>query len=398
MLTFCSHKRKPSTSNFSATRSCPRYTVFVPLYKEVEILPYLAKALAKLDYPPAKLDIKIILESIDTETIEAASCLAFPGNVDFIIVPDKEPRTKPKALNYALQFATGGLAVIYDAEDRPEPDQLRKAASAFYFAPANVACFQARLDYFNATENWLSRQFTIEYASLFRGLLPLLSRFNLPIPLGGTSNHFRMSALREIGAWDPYNVTEDADLGMRLHRAGYRVQTLDSTTYEEACCRPGAWIKQRTRWLKGWMQTFGVLMRAPFSTLRETGLAGFLAFHAYFAGIIVSSLAHPLFYVILLAHAYSGSLFKEGDTPYNKMLFGLAVVNFAGGYSVNVMLGAASVLSARHKRLLPHVIFIPVYWLYISAAAYRAVWQLIRNPFYWEKTQHGVSRALREGK
>ncbi len=207
-----------------------------------------------------------------------------------------------------------------------------------------------------------------------------------------------MSVLREIGAWDPYNVTEDADLGMRLHRAGYRVQTLDSTTYEEACCRPGAWIKQRTRWLKGWMQTFGVHMRAPFSTLRETGLAGFLAFHAYFAGIIVSSLAHPLFYVILLGHAYSGSLFKEGDTPYNKMLFGLAVVNFVGGYSVNVMLGTASVLSARHKRLLPHVIFIPVYWLYISAAAYRAVWQLIRNPFYWEKTQHGVSRTLREGK
>ncbi|MGA7327524.1 MAG: hypothetical protein WBX25_24295 [Rhodomicrobium sp.] len=158
-----------------------------------------------------------------------------------------------------------------------------------------------------------------------------------------------------------------------------------------------AWIKQRTRWLKGWMQTFGVHMRAPFSTLRETGLAGFLAFHAYFAGVIVSSLAHPLFYVVLLAHRYSGSLFKEGDTPYNKMLFGLAVVNFVGGYAVNVLLGAASVLSARRKGLLPYVIFIPVYWLYISAAAYRAVWQLIRNPFYWEKTEHGVSRTLREG-
>ena len=263
----------------------PRYTVFVPLFKEVEILPHLAKALAELDYPPAKLDIKIVLEAVDAATIEAAAKLAFPGNVDLIVVPDRQPRTKPKALNYALQFATGDLAVIYDAEDRPEPDQLRKAATVFHHASADVACLQARLDYFNATENWLSRQFTIEYCTLFRGLLPLLSRFGLPLPLGGTSNHFRIGVLRALGAWDPYNVTEDADLGMRLHRAGYRVETLDSTTYEEACCQTYPWLKQRTRWLKGWMQTFGVHMRAPLSTLRETGLAGFLAFHAYFAGI-----------------------------------------------------------------------------------------------------------------
>ncbi len=205
----------------------PRYTVFVPLFKEVEILPHLAKALRSLDYPAAKLDIKIVLESVDKATIEAASKLDFPGNVDLIVVPDRQPRTKPKALNYALQFATGGLAVIYDAEDRPEPDQLRKAATAFHNAPPELACLQARLDYFNAKENWLSRQFTIEYATLFRGLLPLFGRFGLPLPLGGTSNHFRIGALRELGAWDPFNVTEDADLGMRLHRAGYKVETLE---------------------------------------------------------------------------------------------------------------------------------------------------------------------------
>ena len=239
--------------------------MFVPLFKEVEILPHLAKALRSLDYPPAKLDIKIILESVDTATIEAASKLDFPGNVDLIVVPDRQPRTKPKALNYALQFATGDLAVIYDAEDRPEPDQLRKAATVFRHASPKLACLQARLDYFNAKENWLSRQFTIEYATLFRGLLPLFGRFGLPLPLGGTSNHFRIGVLRELGAWDPFNVTEDADLGMRLHRAGYKVETLDSTTYEEACCQPVAWVKQRTRWLKGWMQTFGVHMRAPFA-------------------------------------------------------------------------------------------------------------------------------------
>ncbi len=169
----------------------PRYTVFVPLFRETQILPHLAKALSNLDYPAAKLDIKIILESIDRETIDAALRETFPGNIDFIVVPDCQPRTKPKALNYALQFATGSLAVIYDAEDRPEPDQLRKAAAVFAAAPPELVCLQARLHYFNATENWLSRQFTIEYASLFRGLLPFLSRFRLPLPLGGTSNHFR---------------------------------------------------------------------------------------------------------------------------------------------------------------------------------------------------------------
>jgi cellulose synthase/poly-beta-1,6-N-acetylglucosamine synthase-like glycosyltransferase len=385
-------RRKPG---LLSDADLPRYTVLVPLFKEAQVLPHLARALAELDYPPAKLDIKIVLEAVDTATIEAAAGLAFPGNVDLIIVPDRQPRTKPKALNYALQFATGDFAVIYDAEDRPDPDQLRKAATVFYDASAEVACLQARLDYFNARENWLSRQFTIEYATLFRGLLPLLSRFGLPLPLGGTSNHFRIGVLRALGAWDPYNVTEDADLGMRLHRAGYRVETLDSTTYEEACCQSLPWVKQRTRWLKGWMQTFGVHMRAPAATLRQTGLAGFLAFQAYFAGIIVSSLAHPLFYVLLAWDAIQGTLFKAGATLRGDILLAVAIVNFIGGYAVNLALGVMSLRGTGHKGLWPHVIFVPLYWLYVSAAAYRAVWQLFRAPFYWEKTEHGVSRTLR---
>jgi cellulose synthase/poly-beta-1,6-N-acetylglucosamine synthase-like glycosyltransferase len=391
-LIFPEEKRK--RQRLLSDAELPRYTVFVPLFKEVEILPHMARALARLDYPPAKLDIKIVLEESDRETIEAALELAFPGNVELVIVPDREPHTKPKALNYALQFATGDFAVIYDAEDRPEPDQLRKAATRFQRASADVACLQARLDYFNHDENWLSRQFTIEYATLFRGLLPLLSRFGLPFPLGGTSNHFRIGVLRELGAWDPFNVTEDADLGMRMHRAGYRVETLDSTTYEEACCQPMPWIKQRTRWLKGWMQTFGVHMRAPLSTLRETGLTGFLSFHAYFAGIIVSSLAHPLCYLVVAYDAWNGTLFLRGETFGDDLLLTVAIANFAGGYVVNILLGAVSLRGTGHKGLWPHVIFIPVYWLFVSAAAYRAVWQLIYAPFYWEKTAHGVSETL----
>ncbi|MGA9547166.1 MAG: hypothetical protein WBS14_05725, partial [Rhodomicrobium sp.] len=184
-------------------------------------------------------------------------------------------------------------------------------------------------------------------------------------------------------------------LGMRLHRAGYKVETLDSTTYEEACCQPVAWVKQRTRWLKGWMQTFGVHMRAPFVTLRQIGLSGFLAFHAYFAGIIVSSLAHPLFYILLAHDAVQGALFQRGATASDDMLLGIALLNFVGGYAVNLALGAMSLRGTRHKGLWRHVIFIPVYWLFVSAAAYRAVWQLIRAPFYWEKTEHGVSSQLK---
>ncbi len=198
--------------------------------------------------------------------------------------------------------------------------------------------------------------------------------------------------LREVGAWDPYNVTEDADLGIRLRRAGYRTETLDSTTYEEACCRIVPWIKQRTRWLKGWMQTFGVHMRAPARTLREIGVPGFLAFQAYFAGIIVSALVHPLIYPLLAYEAWRGVLFESSSG--DGILAGLALVNFVGGYGINILLGVLSLRKTRHRGLSAHALLIPVYWLFLSAAAYRAVWQLVRYPFYWEKTAHGVSRAL----
>ena len=183
-------------------------------------------------------------------------------------MPDLQPRTKPKALNYALPLARGEYVVIYDAEDRPEPGHLRQALRAFRAGPSNLAAVQARLNLYNTNlyntkENWLTRQFTIEYCALFDGLLPALDRLRLPIPLGGTSNHFRASALRWLMAWDPFNVTEDADLGIRLARYGYRCRMLGSTTYEEAPARPMSWLKQRTRWLKGYMQTWRVHMNHP---------------------------------------------------------------------------------------------------------------------------------------
>jgi len=205
-------------------------------------------------------------------------------------------RTKPKALNYALPLARGEFVVIYDAEDRPEPDQLRRALHRG--GPPNLAAVQARLNLYNASDSWLTSQFTIEYCALFDGLLPALDRLSLPIPLGGTSNHFRASALRWLMAWDAFNVTEDADLGIRLARSGYRCQVVASTTHEEAPARLMCWLRQRTRWLKGYVQTWLVHMRSPAALWRELGPRGFLAFQIMVGGTVLSALAHPWFYLL----------------------------------------------------------------------------------------------------
>ena len=184
------------------------------------------------------------------------------------VVPPSHPQTKPKACNFALRFARGEYLVVYDAEDRPEPDQLRKVVATFRRSPPNTACLQCRLNYYNVNENWLTRMFTLDYALWFDQMLPGLERLGMPIPLGGTSNHFRIDVLRELHAWDPFNVTEDADLGIRLGQKGYRVGIVDSTTFEEASCRAGQWMRQRSRWMKGYMQTLLVHTRRPLHLIR----------------------------------------------------------------------------------------------------------------------------------
>ena len=289
------------------------------MFREARVLPQLAAALKVLDYPPAKLDIKFVLEEVDAETIAAARALKLPPHFEILIVPDGAPRTKPRALNYALQFASGDYLVIYDAEDRPDPAQLRKAAAHFRKAAEVVVCLQGRLIFDNASENWLAKQFTIEYASLFGGILPMLDKARLPMPLGGTSNHFRTRTLRQLGGWDAHNVTEDADLGMRIYRAGLRAEVLElAPPLRRRACQPGNWLRQRTRWLKGWMQTYCVHMRQPLRLLRELGLRGFLAFQGHFAGIIVAALVHPWSYVLLIHDAARGTLFARPETLHRR--------------------------------------------------------------------------------
>ena len=370
----------------------PVFTVLVPMYREGRMLPMLAEALRALDYPLGKLDIKLVLEADDHETIAVARTLGLEGVFEVIRVPPSQPKTKPKACNYALGFARGEYLVIYDAEDRPEPDQLRKVVATFKRAPANTACLQCRLNYFNASENWLTRMFTLDYSLWFDQVLPGLERLNIPIPLGGTSNHFKIKVLRELRAWDPFNVTEDADLGIRLTQKGYRVGIVDSTTFEEASHQAGNWIKQRSRWIKGYMQTLLVHTRRPLHLMRSVGPLGFIGFVFFIGGTVVAGLLNPIFWALYLVWLIA--LWNGFDPIFPQILLFLSLLNLLAGNGAFMFLSMLAPIHRGWLDLVPYSLTVVGYWVLMSIAAYRALWQLLRNPFYWEKTQHGHSRHI----
>ena len=369
----------------------PVYTLLVPLYREANVLPALVETLRRLDYAAAKLDIKLILEAVDGETLAAARALDLPGNFETVVVPDLAPRTKPKALNYALPLARGEYLAIYDAEDRRERDQLRRAVDAFRSGAPNLAVVQARLNIYNSKDTWLTRQFTIEYSALFDGLLPTLARLRLPIPLGGTSNHFRVSALKWLLAWDPYNVTEDADLGIRLARNGYRCGIITSTTFEEALGKLMGWLKQRTRWLKGYLVTGLVHMRSPRALWRELGPRGFAGFHLIIGGTVLAALVHPWVYPLAAFELASGGFLGPPSSLLVLPFWIVAWFVLVTGYAGAMALGLTAVRKRGYRALVRQVPLMPLYWLLVSAAAYRAIWQFVTDRYAWEKTEHGVS-------
>ncbi|WP_315721571.1 MULTISPECIES: glycosyltransferase family 2 protein [unclassified Bradyrhizobium] len=370
----------------------PVFTVLVPMYKEPAMLPMLAQALRDLDYPLGKLDIKLVLEASDHETIEVASKLGLEGMFEIIRVPPSLPQTKPKACNFALQFARGEFLVIYDAEDRPEPDQLRKVVATFRKSSADTACLQCSLSYFNASENWLTRMFTLDYGLWFDQMLPGLDHLRIPIPLGGTSNHFKIDVLRELHGWDPFNVTEDADLGVRLTQHGYRVGIVDSTTFEEASCHAGNWIRQRSRWMKGYMQTLLVHTRRPLRFMRMIGPLGFLGFVFFIGGTVLSGLLNPVFWLLYLAWMIAAISGLEAVFP-EPLLF-LALFNLLAGNGALMFLNMLAPIRRGWLNLIPYSLTAFGYWVMLSIATYRGLWQLLRNPFYWEKTHHGVSKHV----
>lgn len=321
--------------------------------------------------------------------------LNLPGNFELVLAPDFVPRTKPKALNFAMPLARGDYVAIYDAEDIPEPDQLRKALHAFRCGPPNLACVQAKLNLYNARQSWLTKQFTLEYTALFDGLLPALAAFRLPLPLGGTSNHFRISALKWLSGWDAYNVTEDADLGIRLARAGYRCGVIDSTTHEEAPPHFRLWLPQRTRWMKGYIQTYLVHMRNPLQTLRELGGRSFLGFQLTVGGTVLSALVHPWFYLLAGYDLARGVLFANPAGLLGWPLWGLALFVLVGGYGAALGLAALAAGRRSGRSLLPQIALMPFYWLLVSLGSYRGVWHFGTRRFAWEKTQHGLAQPLK---
>jgi cellulose synthase/poly-beta-1,6-N-acetylglucosamine synthase-like glycosyltransferase len=417
----------------------PVYTILLPLYKEANVANKIIRSMKQLDYPSHKLDIKLLLEADDHETLNAVNNCVLPDNYDVIVVPDNKPKTKPRACNFGLKRAKGEFCVIFDAEDRPDPDQLKKAVAVFRKSSEKLACVQAKLNYYNAKQNLLTRLFTIEYSTTFDLLLPGLVTFKVPVPLGGTSNHFRTSVLREIGGWDPFNVTEDCDLGIRIYKRGYKTGLMDSTTWEEANSQVWNWLRQRSRWVKGFVQTHFTHMRHPFRTFRQLGAGGMFGFYLCVGASSFMMLANVFYWIVglvyggLLWHGYSHGLtlsqmimgphdfpVYKGITvgwfqleawpliycgPEEGIMWSAVSIFF---FSISVILLLANFmfvgchllacLKRRWYSLLPAALLMPFYWMLISIGAWKGFLQFFTNPFYWEKTLHGLDEAVDTGK
>ncbi len=368
------------------------YTVLVPVFREPEVMSSLVEHLRRMDYPAGRLQVLLLAEADDAATIAAARIAIGPAaDLRILIVPPEGPRTKPKALNYGLTHATGTLLTIFDAEDRPDPLQLRKAALALSRLPPEVACIQARLGFFNGGQNIITRWFQVEYSMWFRQMLPGLSKLRVPIPLGGTSNHFRKEVLLDLGAWDPYNVTEDADLGVRLSRAGYRSEVMDSLTLEEANSDFVNWAKQRSRWYKGYLQTFLVHMRDFRASQRLLGTRRLVFLMLFVGGTPLMAMVNPIFWTLTVIWfvVKPGWLMAVFPAPlYFLGLFCWLAGNFL--FTFTCMLEAIEV----DDSLFFAALLTPVYWVMMSVAAYKALLQVFFAPAYWEKTRHGLAKTV----
>ncbi len=371
--------------------SLPVYTVLVPAYREPAIIASVVRGLGELDYPADRLDVKLLLEADDQDTIAAAERACRGTLIEIVLVPAAEPRTKPKACNYGLAMSQAEFVTIYDAEDRPEPLQLRKAVVAFRRSGTRTACLQARLSYHNAEQNLLTRWFTCEYDTWFRWLLPGLVATGAPIPLGGTSNHIRRDVLVQVGAWDAFNVTEDADLGVRLARTGWKVAVLGSTTYEEANSDVINWVKQRSRWYKGYLQTALVHTRSPRRLVDELGWKAAAGFLLFVGGTPLLALINPLFWALSVLWWLAHPAVIEQLFPAPLYHLGMACW-IIGGLGL-LYASVANVRASGKPQLVVAALTVPLYWVLMSLAAVKAMVQLVTQPSYWEKTTHGLDTA-----
>lgn len=437
MLSICGHGQVSTCGhllNRLEESDLPLYTLLLPLYRESAVAEKILKRIDRLDYPKDKLDVKLLLEADDRETRAALQKIVLPPYCHVIDIPDGLLRTKPRACNYGLAAAKGKYSVIYDAEDAPEPDQLKKAVIAFrdHDSDGKLLCVQARLNYYNRNQNWLTRFFTVEYSTYFDLTLGGLQAFRLPLPLGGTSNHFKTAELQSLGGWDPFNVTEDCDLGIRIYEDGCRTILLDSTTWEEANSRPWNWLRQRSRWVKGFIQTHFVHYRHPMDTIRRLTLWGAGGCYVLVGGSVVMMLANLIFwplillYLFLLVHGecHGETLLemmigpRSGQEIYRGISVGawhikawplmyvgadenvffsrMSQVFFLGSIVLLfsnfllILVHVAACIKRRFFSLIPWALLMPLYWVMISMGAWKGAIQFFTNPFYWEKTIHGL--------
>lgn len=404
----------------------PVYTILLPLFREERIADKIVKRISNLDYPKDKLDVKLLVEADDMATKNALQKNTLPPFFEIIEAPATLPQTKPRACNYGLEKARGEFCVIFDAEDMPDTNQLKKAVVVFNRNDANkLACIQAKLNYHNRKQNTLTRLFTIEYTTNFDLLLPGLSLIHAPLPLGGTSNHFRTSILKEIGPWDSFNVTEDCDLGMRIGNKKYHTLVLESTTMEEANSQIFNFIRQRSRWVKGFMQTHLVHSRNLGKLYKSMGVWGLINSYLTVGGSVLMMLSNPVCYLILLIYIgllISGSLqgvsvvdqiigpanvesisvtwkawhlvyIGNGENPYWSTLSlifgGISLILLLSNFLL-ILVSILGVIKRKYYDLIPYCFLLPAYWFLISLGAWKGAWQLIFNPFYWEKTNHGL--------
>lgn len=368
----------------------PTYSILCPMYKEAHMLPQFLAGIEKLEWPKDKLDVLLLLEEDDLASIDAFEKMNLPSYLSMVIVPHSLPKTKPKACNYGLSFAKGQYTVIFDAEDIPDPLQLKKAYLGFKQSGRKIACLQARLSFYNINQNLLTRFFTAEYSLWFGMTLSGLQSLNTTIPLGGTSNHFRTADLKKLFAWDPFNVTEDADLGLRLFKLGYRTAMLDSVTLEEGNSNVINWIRQRSRWIKGYMQTYLVHTRESMSFVRERGIHALL-FHLIIGGKIAFIFINPLLWTVTILYFTMYAIFGPTiDTFYPQPVLYIAISSLIFGNYLYLFCHIMGCVKNGQWGLIKYIYLIPLYWILISIAGAIALYQLIFKPFYWEKTVHGL--------
>jgi cellulose synthase/poly-beta-1,6-N-acetylglucosamine synthase-like glycosyltransferase len=374
-------------ANAAIPARLPTITILVPLYKEVHITDHLLARLAALDYPHALLDVCLVLETSDVTTRDALTQADLPSYIRPIAVPDGTLKTKPRALNYAMRFAQGSIIGVYDAEDAPAPDQLRVVAAHFANCRRDVACLQGTLDYYNPRANWLTRCFTLEYASWFRVILPGYARLGLVVPLGGTTLFFKRDILAKLGGWDAHNVTEDADLGVRLARRGYRTEFIQSVTEEEANGRMWPWIKQRSRWLKGYAITYAVHMRNPLKLLEDLGLWRFLGVQILFGGTLAQFAFVPVIWSFWMMPLGLHHPVQSVAPTWLAWTFAIA---FMLTGIINLFVNTLGAFRAGKPGLAPWALTLQLYFPLGMIAVYKGLLELTWKPFFWDKTAHGV--------